>query len=91
MPFHLLRPLDAAQERRYDGPVPLHAPPPASPSPLIERLAAESHRLVAARRLRIKAAQTLTDALLTQRSQALSEYRHQALAGRVLSCPRKHS
>lgn len=83
MVYSLLRPLSPPLERRYDGPVPLSAPP-ARPATLLDRLAAESRGLAAGRRRQVTAGRLAGDDVLARHVHALAWYRAQALLCRMV-------
>ncbi|OJX70255.1 hypothetical protein [Magnetospirillum sp. 64-120] len=80
MSLALSTPLPGALERRYDGPVPPHAPPPFGASGLIQRLAAQSREQGAKRRRQLLATQAKSDSWLRRHNAALADYREMAVS-----------
>lgn len=83
MVHSLLRPLPPSLERRYDGPVPLSAPP-VPPATLLDRLAAESRGQAAGRRRQVTVGRLAGDDALARHVHALAWYRAQAVLCRMV-------
>lgn len=83
MDYALHPPLPGALERRYDGPVPAHAPQPLGRSGLIQRLAAESRLHGAKRRRSLLAQHVQSDGWLRRHSAALADYREMAVSAEL--------